>query len=306
MIQYVEHKHIDKKKWDACITQCTTPSVYVFSWYLDAVCHNWSALILNDYEAVFPLAKRSKYGIHYLFQPFFTRYFGLFSKTAFTNETVDLFLNTIPTKFKLIEFALHDSATAVSAQFPSKTRQYQQLNLSIGYENVYKNFSENTKRNIKKAIKANFRIDKKISEEMVVDLFRKTKGDELKTFKDKDYKTLINLMNVIGQQKKSELLGVYNEQNELCAAGFFIKNNHQLVYLKGGVSDTGRANGAMHFLFDFFIKEHAAPNYTLDFGGSSVESVARFYKSFGAKDCVYLQLKKNRLSRIAKWLSKKS
>jgi hypothetical protein len=59
-------------------------------------------------------------------------------------------------------------------------------------------------------------------------------------------------------------------------------------------------------LFDFFIQKHAGTDSLLDFGGSSVETVARFYKNFGAKDCVYLQLKKNTLPGIVKWFSKKN
>lgn len=80
MIQFVEYKNIDKDKWDDCINKCTHPSIFVYSWYLDIVSEsNWCALISNDYEAVFPFVTKSKYGYKYLFQPFFTRYFGVYS-----------------------------------------------------------------------------------------------------------------------------------------------------------------------------------------------------------------------------------
>ncbi|MBL0330397.1 MAG: hypothetical protein IPP64_13480 [Bacteroidetes bacterium] len=80
MIQYLEHKKINKKKWDECISNAGNSSVFVYSWYLDVVSEDWSALVLNDYEAVFPIASKSKYKINYVYQPFFTRYFGVFSK----------------------------------------------------------------------------------------------------------------------------------------------------------------------------------------------------------------------------------
>lgn len=306
MICYTQHKDIDKKKWDACVEHAQYQCVYAYSWYLDAACKNWSALILNDYEAVFPLATRSKYGIHYIFQPFFTRYFGVLSKESVSAQTGDLFLKAIPQKFKLLEFSLHESNALEPKDITLVSKRYQFLNLNFAYEHIYKLYSENTKRNLKKAIKANFTITNTVTEQEIVSLFRKTKGEELKTFKDKDYTTLVTLMKTISVHKKSEMIGVLDVNKQLVAAGFFIKNKNQLIYLKGGVADTGRANGAMHFLFDNLIKEHASSAKTLDFGGSSVESVARFYKSFGAKDCVYLQLKKNSLSRLAKWISRKS
>ncbi len=60
MINFIEHKKIDKQKWNACIEESSNASIYVYSWYLDAVCENWSSLVLNDYDAVFPLAPKSK------------------------------------------------------------------------------------------------------------------------------------------------------------------------------------------------------------------------------------------------------
>jgi hypothetical protein len=81
-----------------------------------------------------------------------------------------------------------------------------------------------------------------------------------------------------------------------------MKFKNRYVFLKSGVTGEGKSNGYMHLLFDDFISKHAGTPVELDFGGSSVESVARFYKNFGAKDCVYLQVKRNRLSRLANWI----
>jgi len=92
MIIFIEQKDINKKKWDACIGNCSNPAIFVYSWYLDIVCKGWGALVLGDYEAVFPLAPKSKYKIHYLYQPFFTRYFAAFSKSKITTKlTTDFF-----------------------------------------------------------------------------------------------------------------------------------------------------------------------------------------------------------------------
>ncbi len=112
-------------------------------------------------------------------------------------------------------------------------------------------------------------------------------------------------METAERLKTAESIAVYDKDNTLCAAAFFMKNNNHLTFLKSGVTDQGKNSGAMQFLFDTIIRKNAETHTTLDFGGSSVETVARFYKSFGAKDCVYLQLKKNSLPSIVKWISKK-
>jgi hypothetical protein len=53
--------------------------VYAYSWYLDIVSPGWDALVKDDYKSVMPLTWRKKYGIKYLYQPFFTQQLGVFS-----------------------------------------------------------------------------------------------------------------------------------------------------------------------------------------------------------------------------------
>ena len=79
-------------------------------------------------------------------------------------------------------------------------------------------------------------------------------------------------------------------------------SDKRFVFLKSGVRDEGKAKGAMHFLMDSFIRKYAGEKKVLDFGGSSVESVARFYKSFGALDYVYLQIEKKSIFKLIKWI----
>ena len=78
-IRYVTYQQIDKAKWDACIASVDNGSIYAYSFYLDTMAKHWDALILNDYEAVMPLTWNKKYGIAYLYQPFFTASLGIFS-----------------------------------------------------------------------------------------------------------------------------------------------------------------------------------------------------------------------------------
>jgi hypothetical protein len=301
MIRYIEHKNINKQKWDTCIDASTNPSIFVYSWYLDIVCKNWCALILNDYEAIFPIASKSKYRISYIYQPFFTRYFGVYSKNKVSEKLVSEFLSNIPDKYKYIEFCLHERNVVSNKSVELKEKKYQLLNLSERYELIQKNFSDNTKRNVKKAIKAGLKIRPDIEPEKIVHLFKTTKGNELEIFKADDYKILIKLMNVCLTKYKGQSIAVY-DGNTLCAAGFFMFSNNSFTFLKSGVTDDGKTKGAMHLLFDYFIRQNSDKQYKLDFGGSSVESVARFYKNFGAKDCVYLQVKKNNLSKLVKWV----
>ncbi|MCW3104593.1 MAG: hypothetical protein JWO09_3033 [Bacteroidetes bacterium] len=302
MIRFTEHTAIDRKKWDDCIKASSDGNIFVCSFYLDAVCESWSALILGDYEAVFPLAGGSKYRIHYLYQPFFTRYFGVYSRKKAPEKLLNDFLAAIPDKFKYMEFCLHEGQSVESTGFEPTERKFQLLHLDEAHQALQKSYSDNAKRSIKKALKAGAIVKEGIKGKEVVELFRSTKGQELEVFKDTDYKKLLRLMEACEQRGQAETIGVYSADGGLSAAGFFMRYGNRYVFLKSGVTDEGKSHGFMHLLFDTFIQKHAGSNTILDFGGSSVESVARFYKNFGAKDCVYLQVQKNRLPRLVNWL----
>jgi hypothetical protein len=84
MINYLKHTEIDKALWDECIAQSVNRRVYAFSWYLDIVCPGWDALVGDNYMHVFPLTHRRKWGVGYLYQPFFAQQLGLFSRDLLT------------------------------------------------------------------------------------------------------------------------------------------------------------------------------------------------------------------------------
>ena len=70
---------IDRVKWDKCINQSPNSLIYSSVDYLDHLTDNWSAIIINDYEGVMPVAWRKKYGITYSYDVPFIQQLGLFS-----------------------------------------------------------------------------------------------------------------------------------------------------------------------------------------------------------------------------------
>ena len=79
MIKFYKHKDIDLFKWDECIGSSINRRVQAFSWYLNVVTNNsWDALVLGDYDAVLPLPYRFKYGLKYIYMPYFIQSLGCF------------------------------------------------------------------------------------------------------------------------------------------------------------------------------------------------------------------------------------
>ncbi len=105
-ISYLPHDKIDKAKWDHCIDTASNGLIYAYSFYLDTMSKNWDALILDNYSFVMPLTWNKKFGVYYLYQPFFAASLGIFGDNI-SAEIMKAFLDNIPGKFKYWDFYLN-------------------------------------------------------------------------------------------------------------------------------------------------------------------------------------------------------
>jgi len=271
------------------------------SWYLDACCPNWSAMIERDYECVFPLASNSKLGISYLYQPYFTRHFGMIGDGAFDPEKGQNFLDAIPERFKFIDICLHGQYRSATG-YSTSTKTYQTLNLND--QDINAGYSDNLKRMLRKANQAGLHLVHGVAPEHIVESFRLHQTRVRDQFSKVDYDRLIGLMHAAKSNAEIQSVCVQDKNGTSLAGAFFIGFKNTLLYLKGYSTEAGRKTGAMHFLFDGIIQSNRSRYSSLDFGGSSVETVARFYRHFGSTDSLYLRIRSNRLPKALRWLKK--
>ena len=302
-IRYIAHNDLDKSKWDRCIEISTNGIVFAYSWYLDAVCDHWDALVLNEYEAVFPITKKSKLGLNYFFNPIFALQLGVFSNKKITTSLVNQFLEAIPKKLKLIDIQLNFGNSVENQLFEVSNKRCQFIDLSFSYEEISKKYSTNLKRNLSKARKQNCEIVLSVETENVIKLFKENRGDTLKEMKDEQYKRLHFVLIELKQRKLGKIYECWLD-NELVASACFSITNNRIIYIKGGSTPRGREVGAMHLIMDEVIHLNSNSNLIFDFGGSSIEQVARFNHSFGALDYDYPRLYRNNLPFFVKLLKK--
>lgn len=295
MINYIPYENINKQKWDACIDNSVNGIIYAYSWYLDNVCEHWDALVADDYEAVFPLVWNKKFGVYYLYPPYFSQQLGLFSNRQLSSGLLNVFLKLIPKKFRYFEIYLNTFIKPESSELKIVPRITYHLELIQEYESIYKNYSDNIKRNLKKAEKNNLQLVKNLKPEMLVELFQKNQGVQLKKINKTHYYSLMRIMYLLMHKGMGEIIGVYDGNNNLCAGGFFTRNHHKIINLFPATNDKARDIGAMFLLLDNLIKDNSAKNLILDFEGSMIESIARVYKGFGGKEINYWMIKKNEL-----------
>lgn len=292
MINYLNSGEIDKKKWDQCIQQSPYELIYAYSWYLDIVCPAWEALIIGDYEAVFPLTPLKKWGIPYIEQPFFCQQLGLFSKAEIRPSELQEILKNIPKKFLKVNINLHSGCKT------SLEKINYELNLNKHYEDLSGQYSNNQKRNITKAGKSGINITSTPAE-YIIGLHQENiskKTPELKPF---HYETLKKLIKKADELGKIEINAAFNPMQEILAGIIFLKHNNRHIYLLAASNEMGKQIGTMSYLIDHHIQKYAEREITLDFEGSSIPSLARFYAGFGARQRNYFQYKRNYLPFIS-------
>jgi hypothetical protein len=221
MIRFVENQDIVKKKWDKCIAFSVNERFYAYSWFLDIAAPGWDALILDDYQAVFPVLKAKKFGVTYVFQPFFTQQLGLFTPLLISTDLVESFLHKLFELFPFVEINLNaHNKVNYSHKYADSKINYE-LDLISPYSLLKKNYSSNTKRNLKKAHKASLSIFKNIRPELVTQLFRNDKGKTLKVYTNNDYLKFNQLAYKAIEKGKAEVWGAYSQQNTLLASAIF-------------------------------------------------------------------------------------
>ncbi len=301
-INYLTYQQIDKAKWDACINKADNGLIYGYSFYLDAMAKNWDALVLGDYEAVMPLTWNKKYSIHYLYQPPFTACLGVFGKLL-TAETVNKFLQAIPSKFKYWDIYFNPGNLFKLSHFNLYQRMNYVLSLTNNYENLYTAYRENIQRNIKKSEQFQLSINKNIAIADVIKL-AKEQANNFAADDDDDFNRFEKLFQLLYSQQKATTYGVFTKEGQLIASAVFFFSHGRAYYIMVGNHPNGKTLGASHALINAFIKDNAGEDIVLDFEGSDIPSLAFFYSSFGAVEEKYSAVKLNRLPAPIKWLKK--
>lgn len=303
MIRYLEHSQIDKTQWDATIAQCG--NIYAYSWYLDIVHPGWVALVEDDYQSVMPLTGAKKFGVHYLFQPYFVQQLGVFSKEALSPGKTEDFLNAIPQKYRFAEIRLNESNTFNNTIQGIEYHRNVILDLNCDYETIKANYHTNTKRNLAKAQNHNLQIIDTVIPYHVVALFTDNRGALLDKWGDAEYARLTKLTKVAVNHKSAFLLGVTEKGvGELLCAAIFMKTASRITFLFSGLKQEGKDKQAMTFLLDSVIQKYANQPITFDFEGSDDDNLARFYLGFGGHEVKYPSYTFNRLSPMGKALLK--
>jgi hypothetical protein len=265
---------------------------YATSWYLDQLSPDWEALVMDEYKAVMPLPVKHKWGLTYLIRPAFCQQLGIFSNSEIDKKLFEEFIQHIPSRFRWINMPLNEGNYKWSTGLKNETGINYLLSLAPEYDKLRNTYVQNTKRNHRKSI------DKKIIPEYSEDIQMLVSLDLQHAFSNviRLYEGFLNrCFEHYKMNGDAKILCVMDVDRKMMAGALFIHYRNRWIYLLSTSSAKGKENRAMFAIIDKFIQDHAGTEEFLDFEGSMIPELARFFAGFGAVPNRYPIFKRNHL-----------
>lgn len=279
--------------------------IYSQYFYLDAVCgrDNWDVLLFKkggEIFASFPFYKKKKAIFKGIAQPKLTQFLGpyikypkgqgSYKKLSWEKEIMDYFIKHLP-KFDFFDIAFDYSITNWLPFYWQGFKQSTKYTYIIKKDaNIDKLETNNRKRRRKKALKLGVEI---IQSSNVEQFYKLNKLTFIRQQRDiaYDLEFIKNLYNKLNQHNAVKMLFA-KYQNRIIAANFLVEDKSCVYYLMGGIEPKYGDIGAMDLIQYESIKYALLKGKSFDFEGSMVESIEKYFRSFGAIQKPYLEIKK--------------
>ncbi len=286
-IKILKSTEINIEKWNALVNDSKAP-IYAQYHYLDGVCKTWKALVWNDYELILPIPYKTKFFIPYAYSVPFIQQLGFIGNLSIDFSTIKKAIKKIVRAGEI--YANHTNSFLLQ----EKINIVQKLNLVLplqqSYEQIQSNFSNDTLRNIGKANKQNFDYRDDIDIETCVNLYQENYGYKMQNIAQTDYLSFAKVCKYFAQKQQCFCRAVQYE-NDIVACAIILKDEHKLYNLANTTTAKGKKLSANYFLFNSLLKEFSLSNLALDFEGSEIAGVKKFYESFDAKPEPYFMWK---------------
>ncbi len=279
-IKFYQRSEINEVLWNKALEASPVHLPYARIHYLDAVAENWGALVAGNYEAVMPIVWMNRIGFKLLYQPYYCQQLGIFGSVTHDKHLIDSFLNEVAS-YPYVNIQLNKCSGYTGCKALTERKNIL-LNLSRNYNDIRKEYTENHLRNISKATKAGLSYTNKLSYTAFLEFYMGNINRKAEKYKQKHESIFKKLSSVTLKNGSGSIHAVLNSSSEILAAVFMVKEKNRLCAIVNTSSKSGKQCGASHFLFDSIIQLHVGTQTILDFEGSSVPGIAKFYEGFGA------------------------
>jgi lipid II:glycine glycyltransferase (peptidoglycan interpeptide bridge formation enzyme) len=291
-------------------------NIPIFSkdWWLDSVCgeENWDVVLFEkggEIWASLPYQKTKKAIFKIITMPKLTQTMGVYIKyppkqkyykrLSWEKEIMSKLIEGLP---KVDMFSQNFDKNITNwlpfywASFEQTTR-YTYVIENLGVDDLEKNFETDIRRRRRKALK----VGVEVLESNDIKKFYELNS---MTFARQDINIPYNfdfVKNLYEKCKENSAVKMYfaKYQDEVIAVNFLVYDDNTVYYLMGGIDPDKRNLGAMDVVQFESIKFALDSGRTFDFEGSMIESIEKYFRSFGAIQKPYFNISKTN-SKILK------
>jgi hypothetical protein len=288
------------------MTPHTEPgSIFMQPWWLDIVAPGqWTYIDIEkggDLKARWPIVRKRVKGLKIIEMPLLTQTLGPWIKQE-SDKPETIHSNERKLLKKLIEkLPEHDKLVvnldmSVQNHLPFKWSGFEQTSMATyqisgkqDQESAWKGLKSSVRRAIKKA-DSNLRIEEHENSEILYTMISKTFSRQEATVPYS--KALLHtLTQACLERNRCRIISAVTESDQPAVTGMFLFDDDKTYYLCSGFDDTITINGAVNLFVWEGIKESLDHGVTFDFEGSSIESIERFFSSFGAEQKHFHQVR---------------
>jgi hypothetical protein len=302
-IRIIPSHEIDSERWNACLLASENRMIYAEKIFLDHMADHWDGLVLNDYEAIFPLPWRKKWGVHYGYQPPFIQQLGVFAPSATLSPSlINAFLQTAQKHLQFAEITFnHAQANWQSSSIHSLRTNYL---LSFGNNKQLAYSSNDIKDKLQRSANWNLVYAPIDSPKEIIDTYQSL-YQEKQQLQPLDYLRFNQLMQLYAEKKRLVMRKVsLPDAHNWLAAVLMVEDGKRLYNLASCLLPEGRKKLANYVLFDALIREMNSSEMILDFEGSDIPGIAHFYEQFTSQKESYPFVRWNLLPSWLRWLKK--
>jgi len=292
-----------------CKTEKDIP-IFSKDWWLDSVCgyDNWDVIIIEkggNIMATMPYHLRDgKFGTKIISNPILTQVLGIYfkyppkqkyyKKLSFEKEMIEKIVKELPEYSKFNMTFNHDTTNLLPFHWNDfdVNVKYTYIIKDISIEDLSKNFETDIRR----------RRRRKADEAGVVVY----ESEDIKKFYEVNEMTFVrqnrtipysfefieNLYKNCKDHNACKMYFVKDIDDNIIACNFLIYDEQTVYYLMGGIDPKYKDMGGMDVVQYESIKFALSNDKVFDFEGSMVESIEKYFRSFGAIQTPYFKVSK--------------
>ena len=283
--------------------------IFSKDWWLDSVCgkNNWDVVVIEKGGNIFatmPYVLTKRLGIVSLHQPILTQTMGIYfnypikqkyyKKLSFEKEMIEKIIKELPRFDRFSQsfdyahtnlLPFHWSGFDINVKYT-----YVVENMSIG--ELEKNLETDIRRRRRR--KANDAGVEVYENEDIQKFYELNKMTFIRQGRDMPYSLefIENLYSTCKENSSVKMFFAKDTNGEVIAGNFLIYDESTVYYLMGGIDPNKKDLGGMDVVQYQSIKFALESGRKFDFEGSMIESIEKYFRSFGAIQKPYFNISK--------------